>query len=112
MAKSLSVDSLLETLCSRHMAASIIRSDDPHAYSSGGKSAPFSHNGLSAKPSQHGHQDQSSMFDTPSLTTGSTRSTTSSMSAWEDCQCPSPCDSESMRYQQGDEEYVVYFFRF
>src|SRR5437667_10516908 len=99
------------------MAASVIRADDPHPDSSGGKTAAFSHNGLSAKPSQHGHQDQNSIFGTPSLTTGSTRSTrstrstTSSMSTWEDCQCSSHFDSESMHYQQGGQEYVIYFFQ-
>lgn len=97
------------------MAASMTPSDDVHAYSSGKNACPQSV--ISAKPSQYRHQDQNFlMFDTctPSLTTGSTRSTASSTSACEhclladlDCQCLNHSDLEGMCQQQGYEYVVV-----
>ena len=111
-----SIHNALELSCSGQMAFSTTYSCHRYADSNDGNSAPFPHSVLSAEHSQYGHRDQNPTPNTPSLTTGSTRSTTSSVSTCGhclhgsyDCQCLSHSDSESVRYQQGDGEYVPYF---
>jgi hypothetical protein len=111
-----SIHNVLEPSCLGQMAASTTYSGHRYAYSNGGSSASFTHGVLPAEHSQYGHRDQNLTPNTPSLTTGSTRSTTSSISTCGhcqlssyDCQCLSHSDSESVRYQQGDGEYVPYF---